>query len=94
MNKIIKYVILSLNVIAIIFIYIWYQSDKGFAPIIAGITQVISALALIFEKKISGKTSISDIDDSKVTAEENTDNYDLSIKNVKNKSVINYKRSK
>jgi hypothetical protein len=87
MNKIIKYIIIVLNVLVLIVAINWYFRDKEFEPLIAVIGQFIALLVLFFEDKLSKVINIKNVNTDIETNILGKNNVDVLNKKNKDSNI-------
>jgi hypothetical protein len=93
MNKSVKIILYTLNVLIFGIAIYWFTNDKSPEPLITMIGQFLVLLTLIFESKIA-KIAIQKVSDSKVDVETGSnDESNISISRIKKGSEVNVKRN-
>ncbi|MDO8316003.1 MAG: hypothetical protein Q7T12_00575 [Flavobacterium sp.] len=93
MNKSVKIILYTLNVLIFGIAIYWFTNDKSPEPLITMIGQFLVLLTLIFESKIA-KISIENVSDSEVDVEtDSKDESSICISKIKKGSKVNVKRN-
>ena len=80
MNKTIKYLIVTINIIMIVLAFSWYLEKKEKEPLIVILGQTIALLVLFFEKNISKYNYIKSSKNSTIKID--------NLSNVDSKNII------
>ncbi|WP_196894729.1 hypothetical protein [Aureivirga marina] len=92
MNKLLKTILITFNIITLGVAIYWLITEKSPEPLIVMISQILVLITLIFESKISN-IGISKVSKSKVDIDvKSTDNSNINISDIKDDSEIKVRR--